>query len=869
MQQYIYGNLHHAGFRTVSSDTIGFFTNHADVLSPLMYYDTKSTHGELKAGQHKCFWMLTTDLKITGGRDYLFVQESGMDPYRDAAVVQGYRSDYDDGDLYGPAFLELFGTRFVSNQEAMKAGEDESLCSLPFAQLPREDVAPEPIPRDLLQAILLALFRKKRVIIRIPCQGAEAMARSRNYLKAIYQCLPYEKRRNNGCITSATEKMLGISNAFRICLMDADVDTADISTDSYQSFFDMKTGATNVRHRESDAPYLPLVEFLTDASQQEREGFFQYCREALREDGITGEPDMEGYAVLLSEYRLGNTTLSGREIAYWAESLCNKDRSEERKLAIGKKIVAALPVANLLAYLQEEARDYASINRFGMLQDTDEEARDENAALTLRMMVDLPEYDCNTVQAGMVAHFVSLAKQTYPVLAEEKPEKDAVKACMELPKPKPHRKRIPWTNALMEAVKTELDAAVDQVKARYENHYSSQKADGDAKINAFAGWELETLYNELQKHYLYPELIGGWNQAVGQKVVGLCSSWPDPLELDGYSRMLEQLHHLRKIFAANAGTLTKAQEQTLRELEKKWNDVPTLAARSCKTARELDRWIREADTVDCHPALRDRMKRNHVNALLARIPEELDLAETTERLQCAVTYGNLLEDSKVTFEPWGIKAEPRMLLDQIGMLKNYPNAGMPKLNNKKLRGWIVRELPENKDLMILLICRYPEKQAERVSILARKGRGITPSDIRSLYLAGCPRSLLCGQSGQGASGQWRSAVEACLPELPELPEPMKPQISQMQTKQKVLALAAQILLGLAALIPGVVLLLTGSGSVGVFGVFVAVMVLFAAGFGVAASLPKAKPVRSVLMGLALAMIPGILAGAAGLILSFL
>ena len=167
---------------------------------------------------------LAHQYKQAGKKVYL----GAADTFRAAAVVQGYRSDFSDGDLHGNRFLELLDAQFLSSEEALKCGENNALNSTTLEQIPKNKVEPEAVSEELLSSILLSLFWKRRVIIRIPYVGAEAMRRSRGYLKTIYQCLPYEKRRNNGCVTGASAAMLNISKAFTIILMDGDADVSGI-----------------------------------------------------------------------------------------------------------------------------------------------------------------------------------------------------------------------------------------------------------------------------------------------------------------------------------------------------------------------------------------------------------------------------------------------------------------------------------------------------------------------------------------------------------------------------------------------------------------------------------------------------------------
>lgn len=874
MQQYIYGNFHHAGFRTVSSDTSNFFMEQADKLLPMMAYDSETNHGELQTGEHKSFWMQITDLKIPGGRDYLFVQESGLDPFRVATVVQGYRSDAEDSDevLFGSAFTDLLGIRFVPNQEALKNGEDNNVRRVPFADLPKDAVTAATLSPEALEMILLALFQKKRTIIRIPALGADAMIRSKQYLKAIYQCLPYEKRRNNGCITGASKKMITQYKSFRILLLDADTDATNIATNDYQAFFDMKSGTLETAQQSES---IPLVTFLVHATQEQRDNFFRYCRKSLAEDGVKGDPDIEKYDSLLKEYLLGEKTISGQEILYWAVNLNDrKERFAGRKTELHKKIAALLRVEDLVSYLREKAPEYMKIHKFGVLDRIDrnmdnEKPRDQNAALTLQMMTALPDYSCDSVRDRMTEHFVSLAVRENPCLASETPLKSTLDACAMIKLPNTEGGSNAWVKELLAAVRGELETIIGSRKELYARNYQSQKEDGERKILAFAGENLESLYGQLAEHYLKDELMGGWNSLLAQQIVKLCENFPHPRSADGYPRMRGQMEAFRNVFRNHQGEFTQEQDQRLKTLDQNWEAMEAFIARQCRSARDLDQWIREADKADWHPELREEEKRGKAGALLQQIPDGLSLEETKARLACAAKYRALLQEPKIAFLPWEVRAEPEKILPAIERLENYPQDGEPKLSSRKICDWITRMLPHNKDLMILLIRKYPERQAELVPILAKRGKGITQADIRQMYLTGCARSVLLGQRGKETSAEWREAVDAFLPELPILPEPLKTQAARKQPLPVALLVAVQVLLGLAALLPGTVLLLTGSGTPGLYGIVTGVVAACAAGFGTAAMLTKAKPGKRFLLGLALSVVPGLLVGIAGLILNFL
>ncbi|MBR5125569.1 MAG: hypothetical protein IKU68_02420, partial [Oscillospiraceae bacterium] len=200
MQQYIYGNIGHKDYNYVSSEP-EFFSNaqRAAVLSHLMSYEVFCNHGDLTTSEHQSFWMVVSNLDNPSAPDRLYLQASGGDPHRSGFYVRGYLSDPEDGYLYDSRLLQLLKVRFTGFADTMQAAEAGGLKRVDAGSIPLEqDLRPAKPDPDLLQVVLLALMRKKKVIIRLPAIGAEAMKLSREYILAIYERLPYEQRKVNG-----------------------------------------------------------------------------------------------------------------------------------------------------------------------------------------------------------------------------------------------------------------------------------------------------------------------------------------------------------------------------------------------------------------------------------------------------------------------------------------------------------------------------------------------------------------------------------------------------------------------------------------------------------------------------------------------
>ena len=876
MQRYIHGNLHHAGYMTASSDDTGFFVTYTGDLQPMMFYDDASTHGALPMGDHRCFWMRNMGITMLNGvkKEYLFLQESGRDPFRTSTAVQGYRSDDEDGDLYGPRFPDLLRTAFVSSKEALDAAESGNLQPISIAELPKAASGTKELPGEVLKDILLTILLKKKVIIRIPEDGAAAMEESRKYLQTIYRRLPYEIRRYHGCITSATAPMLNISPAFKVILMDKDADLPGNRSERFQKVFDL--ASPEVTGTLIDERYAPLLDFLTAEDQDQLDAFFSFCRKSLQGDANADYPDIQKYCALLDEYMLDQEALSGDEIRKWAVNLQDAVWSKERRAAICEKIAKALPGENLTAYLKSALPGYENLATIGIMTEADrakrpDVVRDQNAALTLKMLRQLPE-SYENVQKDLTEHFVEQAREQYSSLTEEKPTADTLKKQKECPLPECFDEDDLWVQKVKKDVREALEDLMRQSEEKHAEQLQLQKAAGEQACRTWPSEScgtLEKLYQDLQSHYLYAELIDGWNGLIAQRVVELCSDWKDarPKKLSGYADLQQKKRVLCDCFTAHGGGFLPEQDEQLKACDKKWSAIPKLCARECACAAELRTWLQEIDRAEMDPELAKAQEQEKVRKLLLVIPKGLSLEETKQRLQCCREYKELLGNSLVQFKPWGVKGDAEKLLDHIERLQNYSKVqGTPKLDNAMLCDWNAEQLPENKDLMKLLILKKPEKQKIWVKTLAQKSKGITVKDLEELYIAGCPRKYLCQKIADNTSREWRNAVAEFQSVLPELPEPLKPQPPRERMAEKVLLITEEILLGLAAALPAAVMLLMRTGTVIYYSLVAAFLAVLAVGFVGAGFAAKTKQRKNVLLVHGLVLVPGFLVAVAAIVL---
>lgn len=881
MQQYIYGNLNHAGFRTVSSDSTGFFMNNAGALSPLMFYDAAAGHGELTPGAHKSFWMLTTDLNM-GGQNYLFLQESGMETFRAAAVVQGYRSDFSDGDLHGNRFLELLDTQFLSSEEALKCGENNTLNSTTLEQIPKNKVEPEAVSEELLSSILLSLFWKRRVIIRIPYVGAEAMRRSRGYLKTIYQRLPYEKRRNNGCVTGASAAMLNISKAFTIILMDGDADVSGIASNSQQEFFDLTqdpTGKIYGNDRIQGTYYEPLLNFLVKEPVEKVNSFFEKCPVYLENDNDAGDPDIRKYCGMLKVFQIGRKELAGQEIREWAVSLRYDQWSEKMQEVILDTIAQKLQTPQILEYFQAEAPQYDDIHRFGRANHMRRESNetDENAELSVlmlqRMHARVKDSLMPQVISAMAEHFVSAAQEAYPCLNTQQPMAATLKECdaIRLPEGNDSQNSRNWLLEMRAMVREKLSLNIEQIKTRYKQQYEYQMKAGFAVIQTWfaehATSDLSGLYRNLEQYYLYEEMIGQWNSLIAKYIVEADRSCQTPNSIEEYRQQLVWLQHMHKCFLNHGGEFAPEQSTELNKRKTYRKKCIELGVQQPEDVHTLKLWYQQAQKAGFSQDLMNQLRLEKAERIMRNIPDGLKLQEIKNRL---VLAGEWLPDANVFFEPWNILADASKLLACIQNLEEYrKGVEAPNLKNRKIREWIPKMFPHNKDLMILLIQKYPNRREALLPILAQKGEGITAQDLKDLYIFGCSRQLLCDHADIEVSGDWHEAMREFLPELPKLPRPLEAQPPRKKKGEKILLPIIWALMGIAACIPAAIMMIAAVKELLISGIVAAVIAAMVGGLVGTSFAAKSRSGKRFLIGLAIAAAPGLLATIVLLVLCLL
>lgn len=525
MQRYIYGNFKHLGYKIHSSDP-NFFVKNGLQMNPLLDYDMATAHGDLPAGAHRSFWMLTTSLGIPGGKEYLFLQESGSEI--GALVVQGYRSDTADGDLYGPAFEKLLRTRFDDSKAALHSGAAGKLAPVSVQDLPNRPLEPAKLPTEVLEKILLLLLEGKQVFLRLPSKGAEAMEDGKKYLLAIYQRLPYAVRKNTACLTGVTENQLTLAGSFGIVL--ADGDTAFAEDALPDDVIDLRPNAPQGELTTKEKARLGRLGVLCTMPQAELDAYFSFCREILGEKNAS----LGKYGALLEFSTLGAATPTGEDAARWARKLYDLPWTAEERERLCRKIGNAWQTEvladALVAHLKAMLPEYKDLQQLGLLSDSDKEKtqtgpRDQHGALTLRMLEKLPEALQDAVGQRMQDHFVAAAKARCP--DPQRPTKRTVAWLEALPIPREDADAPALANKWKARIAAELCAWREEGKRNYQQQRARQQQAGEDQIRKWAKdfpavW-LPQLDKKLEEtYYLHEELWQTWRQCIAQEIGKVC-----------------------------------------------------------------------------------------------------------------------------------------------------------------------------------------------------------------------------------------------------------------------------------------------------------------------------------------------------------
>lgn len=827
MQQYVYGNIGHKGYTYLSSDP-GFFLEpkRISAMHPVMYYNNLSFHGNLLATEHQSFWMVTSDLGIPGEPEHLFLQASGVDPYRDGLYVHGYyMEDRGEPYLYGPELLELLKAGFMNFNQINALCQNGVLPTL--NQLPMLEIQPLELDEETLKAILYEILQGHRVMLQLPCEGRAAMEKSRKLLLTIYQHLPYAQRRSTGFFTGATAVdtlKVDMPEGIKLFLLDGDADVSNLGSTPSQVFWHLN----RIPEAKVPQPYERFLNFLTENDQTELDRFFQYCKKLADAGG--GIPlKLPQYAFFLDCYQCGGKEATDGEIRNWAANLYGGQLGKIKE-GLYQQIASILPVERLTKYLGSYATSLENLRTFGVPDQTEKvkvagslgrqnDIQDIHAALTLEMAESLlayyPETSKEDLQKGLTGQFLTAIKEEYPCLAEAKPTAVTMEKLEEIPIPQAAEPGQKIASFVKYSVSNELKKLREAVKNTYTVQKQEQKEKGEPLISQwpiFCGTpDLQLLYIKLEEEcYLSGEFLAGnepegWNK----KIVGQMLEVFSHLTLksrEDYQGALDWLGLDLDIYRGKGGLLTSQEEQALCGIQTHWQQILALWETNCTSLKDLLALFAKMDGMDMVPELVEERKTAFATELVKTGPAIEELAEESEklcdrvrnhpaekeRLQAVVTacsglkviseksnfqqalkQGKLvlqlseeaLCDSLVEFRPDGTRQPAKDLLNRLNALEEYasdPEQPLDASHPGMIR-WLIQNLSSNCALMLELARQDPSLGKAVLVPIVTSPEPVSTDTIRKLYYAGWSRQMLLNGAGDQTSEAWNQAAASLFP----------------------------------------------------------------------------------------------------------
>lgn len=626
MQQYIFGNVGQKGYRYVSSEQ-AFFADgqRTAVLQHLVNYDSFCFHGDLEAGEHQSYWMAVSNLDNPAAPDRLYLQASGSDPHRTGYYARGYLSDAEDGYLFDSRLLRLLRTEFSDFAQTMADAEKENLHRIDSDMLPCvETLQPASLDEELLRNILLALLQKKKVIIRLPDTGREAMKRSRAYILAIYERLPYEQRAVNGFVTGVSAAKLrdqvALPEVVRIILMDADAQFDGVRKNAYQEVFDLANPDTVIspmprENKEGkQLAYVPLIDFLAQQSPEVLDEFFSFCRSFMRKDVNGNSLSISEYSMYYEFFTVGREECTDSSIRSWAANVYKNANSnskwtpEIKKMLFGR-IASTLSPDRLKKYLLSCVHDFTDLVSLGVVDEeersqiqgrksSDYTVKDIHAALTLKMLEYLvPYYDADmeeTLTCALSERFLELGCKAYPFLQALQPNRGTMALLKQFALPEGAGKTTALVVSLRDRVYKRLYQLRDETMERYSTQYAQQCAAGLARIEQWPGSSAEPaeqLFSDLRKYYLFEELIepggdSGWNDQIGEQLIAFCRQ-AVPENLNAYQQLLSYAETSVDMVSKHGGRLNPAHLETVTRTADAWRYVQDVHRPSEKPAEDF------------------------------------------------------------------------------------------------------------------------------------------------------------------------------------------------------------------------------------------------------------------------------------------
>lgn len=683
MHQYLYGNIEHKGYVHISSNA-DFFkdSKRISALTPILTYDKICQHGDLPIEKYKCFWMVTSDLSIPGEQERLFLQVSGAEEYRAGVYAYGYMSDERDGALYGRQFLQMLKIIFpdfddMEQRYTLSGLRDQSIQELPVDQT----MASAELHPELKRNILLAILQGKRVILRLPATGTDAMRLSREYLLAIYERLPFEHRRANGCFTGASVAKINdwenpLPEAIKIVLMDGDADISDLASDEYQMFLDLTHNGTDsipVRWQrgEKKIPNIKLVDFLADRTPEELNGFFQFCSELTAGEENHKTPDASEYSMFMDFYIGVGEDTNGDRIRHWAANLNSGKLSGQNLETMRKAAARGLTQNQLTQYFVGRAVDFNSIHSLGVISSTElnriirgqyEEGTvdDENCGLTFSMTESLAKYYpvgfLSNIATKCSEHYVDLALQ-YPCMSTKYPDASSLIAANNLLSVIPSNRESNLAGRIFSIVADDLERRVKDLQQQY---VEKRRADYLTGCNYIAEWpnryldsgknDIDMLYSRLSALHYSDELLlskdeNSWSMLISQQLAAWCQEKHASSVMDCKDQQMQLLQNLDAI-QRHEVTLRKKDADILHAALERYQQVISISEKPCTSIAQMFLQWKEIDGAQFAAAIEEELKIEKAKQLSGKLTADAvdDVAAMlTESGCCRLELNRCLE----------------------------------------------------------------------------------------------------------------------------------------------------------------------------------------------------------------------------------
>lgn len=922
MKQYIYGNIEKKGYIYLSSDPQFFLDpQKAQAMPHLVCYDTTCLHGDLPAGEHQCYWMLTTDLNIPGEEPHLFLQASGFHPDRGATYAHGFISEADDRDLYGPGLLELMKTQFKTGQQVLQLKTTDHPQSLCVDQMLRDDTLElRLLPQKTLELLLNTLLQGRKLILQLPQTGQAALTASRQLLLTLYARLPYAQRRTNGFATGmSSHKILDTANtlpaAITICLMDGDADAAGLPPLGTDYFVLSEDGQL---HSGTGKPVPPvrsaLPEYLASESVENLDGFFAFCQQLTQLVPGNFTPNVNNYELFHFFYTLGSQSgaqITDEQIRLCAANLYGADaKIKNLKAELYRRVAGVLSPRRLAEYLCKKAQSYADLAALGIPDPQEQRAilsgnidkvTDTHAALTMRMAQTYytSAEDIEALLQPLAERFQELACQEMPCLDEKMPTARTVQELNALQLGDTAGSNL--KEQLINRVHAVLRSQKAAVLSKYEENRRVQLQEGTETIRAcslaYTTDSLQELYGLLaHRYYLFPELISSWNTAIGEKLAGACLQVV-PETVAACGTLLQTGAHIRELYQSQAGSVPQVLEEAQREQMALWHSIWQLYQQPCPGVSSLLRLLEQMDGIQmpcsiaqelrdhfaeqisvdactdeeicsCADRLARKLTQEGERELLVSVlcrclssmAPDLPLDSLKTRLEIARKLENAGFLESVDFQPWQCTDTPTHLARMLAELENYSSGNtLSALENPTVRRWAIRNLQKNAELIYWLAVMDAGLGRDVLDWLAKHYLAMQPSKLEKLYLAGWARQDLLAAGGKQASVAWKSAMDTLFPKWTELPAPAFAKPTASESKHPIRFGVPTALMAVAGLLP--------VGMAAALGFLTFPLTCWSAGVLAAAAaiclaaacLPLQPDQKKLLRRFALALLPGIVA----------